>query len=310
MCWCGTRRGPVRPAQVWRSTRCAGGLALATTVLVGMPPPALAQTLAAPVRWTIGLERRAEHDRYHFENPTTFDSPEPVPHFFEQRYDAGNTWLFVRAGYRLLGGRAATEAGVAPSIHTAGSDIDTFLLPSGDVATSGTSGLVSMYSFSVSERLTLAAWHGVDLGVVVEYRRSRANFLPDYRVVTHSQPASETREFTTDRETTVSHVLGSGFTADVELAAGAGWRLSVGGDVLPAVRGWLVTKLPDKYPGQDIVAEALNFGAAARLSLERRWARVAAGVRGDARGVWHYHRSAQYRERGAGVAIFVTLGRN
>lgn len=308
-CCRGRPGAPTSHGRPRRWARLAARLALVAAALAA-PQRASAQTPSHAFGWTVRVERWTEHYQYRFENPTTFDSPQPVPHFFEQRYDAGNTWLLVAATYRLAGARARTEAGFTPSRHTAGSDIDTFFLPTGDVATSGTNGTVSLYSLRVGERLTLATWRGIDLGVVVEYRRSRANFLPDDRIVTHSQPPSERREFTTDRETTISHVFGSGLTADASLPAGGGWRLALGADLLPAVRGWLVTKLPDKYPGQDIVAEALNFGARVRVSIEHCWTHVAMGVRAAARGVWPYHRSARYRERGAAAGMFVTVGGN
>ncbi len=39
----------------------------------------------------MGVEAKRDHFLYHFDNPSSFDTPAPVPHLFEQRYDADNT---------------------------------------------------------------------------------------------------------------------------------------------------------------------------------------------------------------------------
>ena len=274
--------------------------------LAGAGPPA-AQTGPAPpaVAWSLSIERRTERDVYHFDSPSTFDSPTALPHVFEQRYRSSNTWLRAGARYRLFGAGAQTVVGLTPRIQTSGSDIDTFFLPSGDVATSGTDGGVSLRAFAVAERLDLAGWRGIRLGVVLEYRRTRADFLPADRVVAHTQPPSVTREFTTDQETTISQVFGSGLTADASVPLGGSWRMRAGADYLPTVRGWLDTRLPQKDPGVDIVAEALNFGARGRLEFARHWARLEAGVGVEAGGVWRYRKAAHYGERVAAIGVFV-----
>jgi hypothetical protein len=105
------------------------------------------------VVWSGAVERRVEHIRYHFTDASNFDTPGLVPHFFEQAYDASNTWLSVAADYRLAGATARTEAAFTPRVSTSGSDLDTFFDPSGDVIVSGTDGLVSLGSVAFSERL-------------------------------------------------------------------------------------------------------------------------------------------------------------
>ena len=44
---------------------------------------------------TARIERRDEHVRYHFTNDSTFDTAAFVPHFFDQTYDASNTWVVI-----------------------------------------------------------------------------------------------------------------------------------------------------------------------------------------------------------------------
>src|SRR4051794_2300801 len=95
--------------------------------------------VAAPAA-TQSLQVTYEHEfgayRYRFENPSTFDTPQLVPHFFEQKYDTNNDWLVGRASYgtRL---RATSEAAIARSAMRSATDFDTFFDPSGDVITSG-----------------------------------------------------------------------------------------------------------------------------------------------------------------------------
>lgn len=287
-------------------------LALVGAAIVAQAPPAAAP-VASPatpaLTISLSVERRVEHYDYRFDHPSTFDTVALVPHFFEQHYDAGNTWLLVSASYRFLGAPASTEVGFTPRVTTFGSDIDTFFQPSGDVVTSGSRGDVRLRSFSVDQRFGLARWRDWTFGVALGYRRSRADFPPDDRIITHSIPPSETREFTTDRETTVSRVIASGLTARARWRTGARWQVTLDADVLPITRSRLVISLPDKYPGQDIVGDALAFGAKARVTVERRSGHLTAGVAVTTSGAWGYRSTAHYHQQGVGVAAFVGVGR-
>jgi len=256
---------------------------------------------------TFSIEQRHERYWYHFDNDSAFDTTALVPHYFEQHYDSARTWLLVSATYRLGEAAASTEIGFSPEITTFGSDIDTFLQPSGDVVTAGTRGDVFLRSFSISERLGLVTWRGWDTGVALGYRRSRARFAPGDRIITHSQPASETREFTTARETTVSRVIESGFTTSGRFAMPGGWRLTVRADLLPLTRAKLSVSLPDKYPGEDLSAEARALGANARVALERR-GRVNVGAAFDAGGAWSYRKTQSYGRRNFAFAVFAGIG--
>ena len=183
---------------------------------------------SAPPRvvFSVSIERRDEHVRYHFTDASSFDTTTLVPHFFEQRYDASNTWISVAADYRLADAAARTEVALTPRVTTAGSDLDTFFNPSGDVIVSGTDGLVSLGSVALSERLGITTWRGWTLGVTVGYRRSRADFPPDVVVVTHTIPPSTMRTVTSDPETTISQVVESGFIGDAHWRLGGAWHLS------------------------------------------------------------------------------------
>lgn len=272
--------------------------------------PAQAQYPASdPPTFSISLTaaRKAEHYRYRFENPTTFNTVELVPHFFEQKYDSDATWLFATARYRLLDGTASTEIGFGLPTTTIGSDFDTFFLPSGDIVTTGTEGDVRLRSFSIQQRLGLSTWRTWTFGVTIGYRQSRAIFRPADRVVTHTQPPSVTREFTSDRETTWSHIFESGVTADFTPLSQNGRRLSIAMEALPLTRARLTISLPDKYP-ENISGDAVAFGARGRVTYEQPLARVTIGGAAALDGVWGYQRASKYDLRGVAGIVFVRIG--
>ena len=155
------------------------------TVSTSTPPPD--QWPAVAVR----VERRTEQFDYHFDNPSNFEPGPLVPHFFEQHYESGNTWLFVQADYSIANTALTTEVGFTPRVTTFASDIDTVFQPSGDVITSGTRGDVRLRSVSIQQHIALLRWRRWRLGVVVGYRRSAVDYLPSDRIVTHSRPPSE-----------------------------------------------------------------------------------------------------------------------
>jgi hypothetical protein len=254
---------------------------------------------------TFGVERRDEHVRYHFTNDSNFDTAALVPHFFEQKYDASNTWIVFGADYRLAGAAARTEVAWAPARTTAGSDLDTFFDPGGDVIVSGTDGTVSMGSLAVSQRFGITRWHDWTLGVTVGYRRSRAEFPPDFIVVTHTTPPSTSRTFTTDRETTWSQVIESGFTADRRWMLDGRWCVAASAEALPITRGRLTISLPDKYPGMDINAEALAFGAHGRVAIERAVGSLTIGAGATFGGAWSYQAKSAYTTHSVGVIVYL-----
>lgn len=255
----------------------------------------------------VRIEQRRERFDYHFENPSNFEPGPLVPHSIDQRYEADNTWLFFSAGYRFLNAPAFTEIGLTPRITTPGSDIDTFYQPSGDVITSGTRGEVRLRSFSVQQKFDLASWHAWTFGVTVAYRRSSMDYLPSDRIVTHTAPASETREPVDGNETTWSHVFQSGFTAAAPLKSGERWRMGAAVEAYPISRARLNVSLPDKYPGEVISGDTFGFGLHTRITLERRWDVLTCGAGLKAARIWGYRDSSSYSEKQLGVDIFLRM---
>jgi hypothetical protein len=276
-------------------------------LLASLQPPAVAPgTDHAGI--TVRVERRAERFTYRVENPSNFEPGPLVPHFFEQIYDADNAWLFVTAQYRLFGEPASTEVGVTPRVTRAGSDVDTFFQPSGDVITSGTRGHVRLESLAIQQRIEMARGRYWALGVTAGYRRSEMDFLPSDRIVTRSLPPSETREPVGGDETTWSHVVESGVTLRAPFDVGGGWRLIVDGEGLPLTRARLTISLPLKYPGELIRQDTFSFGARGRLAVERLTGRVSLGASLTLGGAWGYQSGANYQQRHLGGDVFIRYG--
>jgi hypothetical protein len=258
-------------------------------------PPRLELSAACEPRW--------ESYEYRFENDSSFGTPQPVPHFFRQSYDADNHWVVVRARYPVARQAWQTEFAMTPETVTYGDDFDTFFQPDGDIATVGTAGNVSLRSLRFAQRFL-----AVDQGPIVltgsyVYRQDRAEFHPADRVVTHTKPPSESREHITTRETTISHVH------EVRVGVAAGWRMGRGwrGEAslaaAPTTFARLVTKLPDKYPGRDITFDAIVLAAAADVSLRREWRAWFVEVRADADRTWSYAQDRQYTREGYGLTV-------
>lgn len=284
-------------------------LSLIAALLVGAARASTASAAPPAPRVIVqaSVERRIDHVRYHFTNPSSIDTADPVPHFFEQRYDASNTWIALAAEYRVAGGTGRTSVAFAPGIATSGSDIDTFFDPTGDVVTSGTTGDATLGSIAINQRFGLAVRGRWTFGVTVGYRRSRAVFRPAFIALTHTQPPSSSSTFTTARETTTSQVIESGVTGVSHWPLGA-WTMTATIDVLPLTVGRLTTVLPDKTPPLDTTGQAIAFGANGEMAMERAWGPVVAGAGVTLSGAWSYGQSSAYRERGAGVIVFVRSG--
>ena len=282
-------------------------VAVALAALQPASPPHVPQASEERPAVAVRFEQRRERFDYHVDNPSNFNPGPLVPHFFEQRYDADNTWILVRGHYRLAGAAAATEFGITPASTTAGSDVDTFFEPSGDIITSGTRGTVRLQMLSIQQWFQMTTWHGWRLGITGSYRRAEMDFLPSDRIVTHTMPRSEIREPVGGDETTWSHVIASGVTASAPFSLDERWRLLVDLEAMPLTRARLNISLPLKYPGEIIRQDTFSFGTRGRLAVERRGQRWTAGGAVTLGGAWGYRSSAHYQERLIGGDVFVRL---
>lgn len=240
---------------------------------------------------------------FRFDNPSIFNTPEPVPHYFEQRYRRPHLAVTLEARYALAGQMASTRLRIGVRRVIRGSDIDTFQQPDGDVATSGTDGPVSLRAWAVRQAVPIGATRRWSFHGTIAYARDAADFHPDFRVVTHSKPASVTREFITDQEFTTTQTLRVGVDATREVRSGA-WRHALSLRVEPVVSARLLVQLPQKYPGVDLRFAAIGSGAGAGWTLSRRAGGLLWGVRADADITWRYRQTAAYRSHAIRVTGF------
>jgi hypothetical protein len=296
-----------RATRAYRGCRYNGRVIVVPILAIALahaPRPASPPANDAP-SFKVAVSDRVEHVTYHFNNNSAFDTSQLVPHYFEQKYDAGAVWLTASAAYSALGTRMTTTGGLTPHVTTAASDIDTFFDPSGDVITSGTDGLAHLWSFAVDQRMDIVRAPSWSLGLDVGYRQSRADFLPADIVVTHTMPTSTSSTYTTDPETTFSRVFGVGVYLSGSRRLNQDWDVTYDASATPAASARLTTELPVTHPGQDITFAALAFGAVARAGVSHTWGRVAAGVELDAGLTRGYRQTADYRANTLAVAFFV-----
>jgi hypothetical protein len=275
-------------------------IVLASVVNAAFSRPVLAQSPSddpsSPpngVQVRAGYEVRRDHFRYTFDNPSNIDTSFLVPHSFTQRYVANNQWVFASARYSMRNDVMKTEFAMTPERQTAGSDLDTFYDPGSDVVVSGTSGDVMLRSLRVAQwsegRLFGLPWR---VGYV--YRRDHAQFLSTDRIVTHSNPESEIRSPTFGHETTISNVHEIAIQVSHPQNLSSGWLLVPRAEVSPLILARLTTKLPDKYPGQNIIFAAKSIGVGTEVELVRRQGWPIELVVGY-RQTWGYRSGAQFR---------------
>ena len=247
-------------------TRDVAGLA-AAAVLLTFPAVGIAQQ-AEGTQITVAYERTRDRFHYRFENPSTFDTVELVPHEFTQTYWADNGWLVMRA--RL--GRFETEAAATPSRSTRGDDFDTFFQPSGDVVVSGTTGGISMRSWRVRQSMGIGRKAGIDWTIAYGYRSDHSDFHPGLKSISHTRPPSSESFMVFTRETTTSRTYGGDIGMARTWRQGR-WRITAEGRAAPIGNGRLSIELPDKYPGQTLVFNAI-FAAvepAVTVAAGNRW---------------------------------------
>jgi hypothetical protein len=213
------------------------------------PPPA-----PAPPRWGASILSEVTRERftYHIENPSSYDTPELVPHFFEQTYDANNLWIGARVTHPLGRERGELEFALTPQRTRRADDFDTFFQPDGNIVVTGTTGGASVRSWRVSERFPFARWRAVAVDFEYSYRRHRARYHDGDGITTTTLPPSVTHRLVTTRETAVSELHEAGLFVRGRRAAGRRSLDAMLG-VMPVGLGRLSVDLPDKYPGRILV---------------------------------------------------------
>jgi hypothetical protein len=277
---------------------------LAAAFVLAAAAPAPAQTPDAPAV-VAGVERRRDRVAFHFDNPSSIDTPRPVPHFFEQRYVADNTWALVTARYQVRGVAWTTTAGATLHRTANADDYDTFFDPDGTVWVAGTSGPASMHAWRVEQR---GVFGRGAMRLVTGYRLSadRAVYGVGHKTTTRNGVLTASEDVTT-RESADALVQEAILGVEAARQLG-GWELRLAGEAVPIVSSRLTVRLPDKYPGQDLVFTAIGPGARARATLARRATRWPVELTVEAGRMWSY-RSARRMER-TGTAVAIAAGRS
>lgn len=286
----------------------AAAVALVAAVVAGATPPVLSPA-PAKTTWWVGYEAARDRFRYHFDNPSSFNTTYTVPHFFEQSYRADNTWLVAGGRYPLLGGFGETEVAASVERATTGDDYDTFFQPDGNVIVYGTTAEVSLRGFRFSQHLESQPRRGFSLRAGYSYQRARSIFHDSESTTTMSIPPSFSSFWNTGRETTISELhevqVGTAWRA----GGPQGWSIVARADAAPVRLARLTTILPDKYPGQDIVFMSKGLSVASRLTVG--WQRHAFLVRLSAGhyGTWNYRSTDQFHRDLFAAAVHVGIGK-
>lgn len=273
--------------------------------------PAAAQVAPAPdarfedLRPAILASIAPSRDRvdYRFDNFSSFDTAETVPHFFEQHYDADNVWIAVTARYPA-NARWETSAGLTPTRATTADDYDTFFNPDGTVWVSGTTGPATLQSFQFEQRLRLRTAGGLGLSGGYRWHLDRADFGTGHKTVTRNGVLVEALDVTTP-EFTSAQLHEVFFGASLARRASPRWIVRVSGEAAPSSVGRLLIQLPDKYPGRDLVYVAAAVSASGRATIART-GRVPIEIAVGAGRVWSYRTTAAVRR--SSVSVTASLG--
>ncbi len=268
-------------------------------------PARVAGVGSGPAGISAGIEIRRDRYRYRFENPSSFNTPFTVPHFFAQSYRVNSRWLVVRARYPIFGRLWEFEGGFTTDRSGYGDDYDTFFNPGGNVITYGTSAAASIRSWRLGASVPLARVAGLDTWLGYGFRRDRAVFPPSLTTTTQTQPPSFDSFWNAGRETTISDIhevrVGAGRSIAISGRAVLGGRLTL----TPIGVARLTTKLEDKYPGVPIVFVARGPSLAAVLLISQRvgWVRMTASA--DFVHTWSYSSANQFHRDCAGAAFSI-----
>lgn len=274
-------------------------LALLTVLLACVPVWANAQV-------SVGAAATRERLRWHFENPSSYDTPALVPHYFEQDYRLDTVWLTTRASYRA-GLDWQTTAAASPRVTRPATDYDTFFNP-GDVTwVSGTSGDARVNGVLLSQAVELERIGGVRVSGGYRLRIDRADFLAGDRTDSRngtvvSRTLVTTREFTTGQQ----HEVFVAASRDWPLTQR--WTARAEADVSPAAINRLSIRLPDKYPGRTLVYRTTAAVTAGRIEISGGHSRWPLTLSLAGSRTWNYS-STQWVRRSA-LTLGASVGRH
>jgi len=226
---------------------------------------------------TVGIEYDRDRYTYHFDNPSTFDTAAPVPHFFEQTYDADNLWLVASARY-VAAIPLETTGGITPTRESTGDDYDTFFDPDGTVFVSGTTGPISIHSWRIGQLAEVARIGRASITVSYQLRADKSDFHVGHKTVVRNGAVIAASDVTSPE-----------FTSSFVHNIAGGVRIGgFSAEVAPMMLGRLTVQLPEKYPGQDLVFLAKGASASASFTVTRSHLSFAV----NAHHTWSYSSTA------------------
>ncbi|HUR35280.1 MAG TPA: hypothetical protein VM032_15860 [Vicinamibacterales bacterium] len=263
----------------------------------------LLMTGAARAQVAVGVELARDRATWHFDAPSSYDTSELVPHFFEQQYVLDNVWLTVAADYRA-GVDWRTSVQATPTRQALATDYDTFFDPGNVVWVAGTTGDARMHSLRVSQEVELGRRGWVAFSGGYRLRLDVADFLDGNRTDTRNGQLVS-RSLVTTREHTNAQTHEVFIRATATRALGRQWALRLVGDAAPLSVNRLAIQLPDKYPGQTLVYRTANMMTAGRVELARHGRRWTTSVGAGGARSWNYHADQWVTRNGlsAGVGI-------
>lgn len=250
---------------------------------------AQADAVPPPPRWNVAVASALTREswQFHFENPSSYDTVELVPHFFEQTYDLANVWLGAKITHPSWGSSGELTLAMTPQRTRRADDFDTFFQLDGNIVVTGTTGGASVRSWLIADRFSFARWGKVTIAFEYAYRRHRARYHDGDGVTTTTRPPSVVHRLVTTRETTVSevHELTWAFQGGGRALGG---RLDGGLEVTPVGVARLTVDLPDKYPGRllKFQARVSILGGRVAYSWRYRGWGWRAGVRAASSASW------------------------
>ena len=275
--------------------------ALPRTVLLAFATMLMSTPLFAQV--SVGLSLERERTDYHFDAPSSYDTSELVPHFFEQHYVLDNTWLEVAVAHRILV-PGVTRVAATPVRQRLATDYDTFSNPGGDVVVSGTTGDARVHGVRVEHEIELGRSRGIVWSGGYRWRLDRATFLAGLRtdvkngVLLIAQTVTSP-EFTNAQRHEVF------FTGRIEHSLGQRWQVRLRSSAAPATLSRLAIRLPEKYPNQTLVYNAAGLTGLARLELAGHVSRIPVSLHLEGGRTWSYRSTARAERRAlsAGISI-------
>ncbi|MGC4081172.1 MAG: hypothetical protein QM736_03415 [Vicinamibacterales bacterium] len=259
----------------------------------------------ADAQVSVGAGIARERVLWHFDTPSSYDTVDLVPHFFEQDYVLDNVALTLAAQYRLgIDWHSVVE--LTPIRQARATDYDTFFDPGGITWVAGTSGDARVHGVRLSQAVELGRFGQTTIAGGYRVGLAFADFLDGDRTDVRNG-IIVARSIVTTREYTRGELHEIFVSAAREWPLSSAWTLRVSGDLTPAAINRLAIQLPDKYPGRTLTFQTTNAMTTGRVEVRRGTGRWPLTVRASGVRSWNYSGRQWVRRRS--LTLGVTMGR-